>query len=170
MILFFLACIPDDVKDTSSLESQASDDSQPTSGDDSQPNAQQSIVGDWLSEGDHVAPLLQAYGISRVEAHFKMDLTYQTDASDTGGHSYSLGGTYSVDTSTLPGTIVVTQTTPQSLVAEGIWEVDGNTLRYEVAQTSPDQGFVPPTPEGGFGSTGGPNVDPNVNIQIYVKM
>ena len=49
----------------------------------------------------------------------------------------------------------------------GIYEVDGNTLTYEVVQVDPDYGFTPPTPESGFGSTGGPNMTEGINVQVY---
>ena len=169
ILALFLACVPDDVKDSTPNDSLSTDSQGNTGGDDTDnTNTEQNIVGDWLSEGDNLSGLFN--GISKVEAHFKANLSYTASATATNGAVYDFAGTYTVDTSTLPCGITASQTSPQITTAVGIWQVDGNTMRYEVAQTSPDQGFSPPTPEGGFGSTSGPNVDPGVNIQTYVRM
>jgi hypothetical protein len=32
---------------------------------------------------------------------------------------------------------------------------------------SPDYGYDPPTPEGDFGSSSGPDLDPGANVQVY---
>lgn len=179
LFAILLACVPDDVpggkdSDTSTTDDSSGNNQQDDSGnnnpDDSDNNqTEQSITGSWRSEGDNVAPLLQASGVAWVDATFKSDGTYTTQVGDTAGKTYDLAGTYSVDTSTLPGTIIANQTSPFAATAEGIWQVDGSTLTYEVAQTSPDKGFTPPTPEEGFGSTKGTNVQEGVNIQIYVR-
>jgi hypothetical protein len=166
MIWLLLACVPDDVPEESGLKG---DDSSVET-DDSNPPAEQSIVGDWRSEGENVADLLVAAGLTWVEAHFETNSTYSIQFEMTDGKTYDLAGNYTVDTSTLPGSIVVNQTSPAAVTAEGIWQVDGNILSYEVAQTSGSSSFIPPTPEGGFGSTSGPNVEPGVNIQLYVRM
>jgi hypothetical protein len=78
-----------------------------------------------------------------------------------------LVGTFVADEGTSPATIVLTQTSPYAATAEGIYQVDGDTLTYEVVQTQPDYGFLPPTPETGFGSTSGTGLNPGDNIQIY---
>jgi hypothetical protein len=74
-----------------------------------------------------------------------------------------------VDASTSPGSITLTQASPYAATAVGIYQVDGDTLTYEVVQTLPDYGFTPPTSETGFGSTSGPGLDADVNIQIYQR-
>lgn len=170
-----LGCVPDSVKDTAPLDTgTSSDDSgtggtdeSGTGGDDTAPS-EQKITGAWRSEGDNIAPLLLAAGVAKVDAQFNGDGSYTTVVTDTGGRTFNLAGSYTVSTATLPGTVSMRQTVPTSLEAEGIWQVDGSRLRYEVVQTSPDQGFTPPTPSGGFGSTRGANVEPDSNIQIYV--
>ncbi len=172
LALLFAACIPDDVADDSgtkesTTDSQSTDDSSPT--DDSEASEDQIITGTWLSEGDDISDLLAAGGFVKITATFKGDGTYTTDATDSRGTTYNLAGTYTVDTTTLPGTLVANQTTPTAVTAEGIWQVNGDTLLYEVAQTSPDKGFTPPTPQGGFGSTTGPNVEPGINVQTYKR-
>ena len=178
LFALLLACVPDDVPGGKDSDTSTPDDSSNNQQDDSSNNQQddsdnnqteQSLVGSWRSEGDNVAPLLQASGVAWVDATFNANGSYTTQVGDTAGKNYNLAGSYTVDTSTLPGTIIATQTSPFSATAEGIWEVDGNTLTYEVAQTSPDNGFTPPTPDGGFGSTKGTNVEEGVNIQKYVR-
>lgn len=167
ILALFMACIPDDVADDTGKESQVdSSRNDDSSQEDRDPG---DLMGDWLSEGDNISPLLEAGGFVRIFASFKANGTYITDATDSGGTTYNLAGTYTVDTATFPGTIVALQTTPTSVTAEGIWMVEGDILTYEVAQTSPNKGFTPPTPEGGFGSTTGPNVEPGINVQTYVR-
>ena len=173
ILALFMACIPDDVADDSATKESTTDSQSggddSSSTDDSEPAGDQDITGAWLSEGDNISDLLAAGGFVKITANFKSDGTYTTDATDSRGTTYNLAGTYTVDTSTLPGTIVAHQTTPTSVTAEGIWQVNGDTLLYEVAQTSPDKGFTPPTPQGGFGSTTGPNVEPGINVQTYKR-
>lgn len=170
----FLACIPDDVKSGDSAADTAVDSSDNNdSGDSSETttdtNTAQDIVGNWISEGENVSPLFQASGFSVILAGFEKDGSSTATVTDTKGKSYDFAGTYTIDTSTNPGTIEVVVLTPVQATSQGIWQVQGNKLTYEVAQISPDKGFVPPTPEKGFGSTTGPNVEAGVNVQIYVR-
>jgi len=72
-----------------------------------------------------------------------------------------------VSAATDPGTISLSQSVPTEATAEGIWQVSGTTLTYEVVQTDPDFGFTAPTPEAGFGSTAGPGLTPDINVQVY---
>ena len=128
------------------------------------------LVGDWISEGANISPLFQTATFDYVEitAAFEADGTYQVDAVNGGGTTTTFTGTFTTDDSTDPATITLIQTVPSDATSEGIWQVDGTDLTYEVVQTSPDFGFVPPTPATGFGSTSGPNIEPDVNIQLYV--
>lgn len=172
-----LGCVPDGVKDTAPLDSRQHIDDTVTGGaDDSDPpddsagntGTEQRITGSWRSEGEDIAPLLLAAGVAKVDATFNGDGSYTTVVTDTQGRVFNLAGSYTVSTATDPGTISLSQTVPTSLEAEGIWQVSGSRLTYEVVQTSPDQGFTPPTPQAGFGSTRGANVEAGSNIQIYV--
>ena len=130
----------------------------------------QALVGDWTSEGENVSPLLssETFDIVEIDASFEADGTYEVTSVDGSGTTVTYTGTYVTDVSTTPATITLTQLTPTEVTSEGIWEVDGTTLTYEVVQTSPDFGFVPPTPEAGFGSTSGPGLVADVNVQVYV--
>lgn len=174
ILALLLACIPDDVKesagtDTSSTSTQDSTSQTQTTDTEDSGTSKQDITGDWLSEGNNLSPLFQASGFSKIVATFEKNGDSTAVATDTKGKSYTFKGTYSVDTSTLPGTIEVVVLSPIQATSEGIWQVDGDKLTYEVAQIDPDQGFSPPTPKEGFGSTTGPNVEAGANIQVYVR-
>ncbi len=127
------------------------------------------IVGDWNSSGDDVAPLLSGAPalFADIDAAFEADGTYEVIATNTDGNATTFTGTYTVDTSTDPHGITLTQTVPQEATSVGIFEVDGTTMTYEVVQTVPDFGFVAPTPATGFGSTSGNGLAADVNTQVY---
>lgn len=137
-------------------------------GDPTVPTA--GIVGVWVSEGSRLSDLFAGdpFDYVMVEAHFKADASYVVTSEDAGGTSYVLTGTYVAEEGT-PGTIALSQVQPYVAEASGIWQVDGDELRYEVVQTLPDYGFAPPTPEAGFGSTAGPGMTPGVNVQVYLR-
>ena len=134
----------------------------PGTGDD--PSA---IYGTWLSAGDNVAPGFEAFGITEIEAIFNEDGSYVVNAT-TGVGPFQQTGTYTTS-ATSEGeirSIRLEQSTPTQLVAEGIYEVDGTTMRYEVLDTS--QG-TPATPAGGFGSSIAGDADPGTWTQVYVR-
>ena len=98
-------------------------------------------------------------------------MSYTVEQFDTNGTKLTLSGVYT-QTKSSEGdiyTIEVNQSSPAALVSEGIFEVSGSTMRYEIVQTSPDIGAIPPTPAGGFGSTNGGALG-NINIQVYQKI
>ena len=126
------------------------------------------LQGNWISQGADIAPLLagEPFNYVRVEASFREDGSYTVTSEDSNGDSWPLTGTWSALEGT-PGTVTLSQAEPYEATAEGIWQVDGATLTYEVVQTSPDYGFLPPTPSSGFGTTTGPGLEPGINVQIY---
>jgi len=156
----------DDSGMTDDTDGTVSSDDTGTTGDGSD-----AIVGTWVSEGDDVSPLFggDPFNYTRVVAVFEASGDLAATATDASGGTVDFVSTYTVDTSTYPGTIVVAQTVPYVATSEGIWQVDGDTLTYEVVQTDPDYGYTPPTPDTGFGSTAGPNLTPDVNIQYYQR-
>jgi len=164
-----LACVPDDVDDTSTTDTAdtaASIDTDPgTTG------PADAFVGRWVSEGADLSPLFggDPFNYVLIEADFRDDGTYTVVGEDAAGASYDFAGSYLVDDGTSPGTIVQTQTVPYDAVAEGIWSVSGDTLTFEVVQTSPDYGYTAATPEGGFGSTAGPGLAAGDNVQTYQR-
>jgi hypothetical protein len=130
------------------------------------------LVGEWLSEGENVAPLLvQVLNLTSVQATFE-EVTYVVTSTDGDGAMYEQTGTWTSEL--CPGSdtkyrIVLEQTAPSALTAEGIYEVDNcmdpALMRYEVIQTMPDLGAPAPTCDDDFG-TGPFGTD---NIQIFIR-
>jgi len=146
-----------------------------TSSDDGAP--QDPIVGTWVSEGGNVAPLLfnPPFRIRRIQATFNRDGSYVVVQRDSAGTEATLRGTYTTSPGGATGAnanirnIVANQNSPTAITAVGIYEVVGNTMRYEVAQTQPPlQGVTPPTAAAGFGSTSG-GAFGQANVQRYVR-
>ncbi|MDN5350720.1 MAG: hypothetical protein PWQ54_2116 [Bacteroidales bacterium] len=132
------------------------------------------IIGQWISAGANVAPLLISAGVDSIFADFKADFSYVVESYSVDGSKTTLSGTY-VQTKSSVGniwSIVVNQSSPSSLISEGIFEVmaeGGVSMKYEIAQTDPEiPGVTPATPEGGFGSTSG-GAFGMMNVQTYVK-
>jgi hypothetical protein len=141
-----------------------------TDGNDTTPEPV-TLQGVWLSEGENIAPLLvDLTGAMSITATFG-DNTFTVVTIDDQGQEVQQVGVY-VATPSEVGEIydiVLEQTMPSVITVEGIYEVDNSTdpptLRYEVVQTEPGVGAVPPTAEGGFGSTSfGADL-----TQIYVR-
>lgn len=187
-LLLLFACVTDDVKPggADSNTNTTIDDTGPTnptddtgSPDDSDPATDSDpvttgdndsiLVGDWLSEGSNIAPLLANFYIS-VLGSFENGGAYSVTATRENGNVDELSGTFTVDLSTTPHTIALVQVLPYDAVAEGIWQVSGSTLTYEIVQTEPNPyGYVAPTPSGGFGSSSGGTLQPGDNVQIFVR-
>lgn len=128
--------------------------------------------GTWLSAGANVAPLLAGapFNIDSIKAVFSTNLTY-TVTSYSGGTPTVLTGTYVQAASGIGNiwNITVNQTSPSALTSEGIFELNGVNMTYEIVQTQPAIGVAPPTALLGFGSTGG-GAFGNANIQKYVRV
>lgn len=130
------------------------------------------IQGEWESSGTDVAPLLVTlFGTDSIYASFKTDMTYVVEQYDSSGTKLTLTGVYTQAKSNVGDiwTIEVNQSSPATLVSEGIFEVSGTTMQYEIVQTSPDIGATPPTPAGGFGSTNGGALG-TLNVQTYQSL
>ncbi|MDP2311809.1 MAG: hypothetical protein Q8P41_02820 [Pseudomonadota bacterium] len=167
LALALFACTPDDVTD------EPKDTAGDTADTDTDPSTGPGDIHDaWVSEGDDISVLFSAppFAYVRIEATFNADASYVVTTTDGEGATADLTGTFVTDDSTNPGTITLTQATPYDATAVGIWQVERDTLSYEVVQTLPDYGFVPPTPDTGFGSTSGPGVAADSNVQIYQRM
>ena len=164
-LLGLSACMPDDVdgKDTASWEADTDTDTDADT--DTDTDSDQDITGSWISEGADLSPLFADF--TSITATFNADGSYAVVANYQ-GTDFDFNGTFTVDTSTSPNTIVLLQERPVA-TAEGIWEVgtDG-VLQYEVTQSDPNtKGYSVPTPEDGFGSTSGPGLKAGDNLQIY---
>ncbi|HHT22936.1 MAG TPA: hypothetical protein GXZ87_06440 [Bacteroidales bacterium] len=136
--------------------------------------AEDGIVGNWVSKGADVAPLLATYfKVDSITADFKSNNTYAV-VSYSGGTPTNYVGTF-VQTKSGTGaiwTIKLNQSTPSAVTSEGIFEItkvgEGYTMKYEVVQTEPDIGATPPTASAGFGSSNGGALGQN-NVQKFVK-
>lgn len=123
--------------------------------------SQNPIIGNWLSQGNDVAPLLASkpFYYTKITATFNTDGTYTVDGIDTSNKDTTFTGTWSAEQSSVPGiwNITVTQTQPASTLAVGIYQIDTGSapahMTYEVVQTQPTNGLAPPTADKGFGST-----------------
>lgn len=130
------------------------------------------LVGEWLSEGENVAPLLvNVLNLVSVQAIFA-DITFEVNSTNGDGAMGQQTGTYAIEL--CPGSdtkysITLDQTVPSAITVEGILEIDGcmdpAVMRYEVIQTQPDLGALAPTCDDDFGA-GQFGAD---NIQIFVR-
>ncbi len=139
------------------------------------------IIGNWYSSGDNVATLLVAYfDVDSIYAEFLDDNTYLVEQFNIGNTSttpdVTYTGTFVIEKSIVDEiwTIVLTQTLPFAGTSEGIFEIQTSpeVLWYEVVQTSGTQN-VPPTPEGGFGSSNGGTLvinEVNWNLQKFIRI
>lgn len=141
--------------------------------DDDDAGTANPLIGNWLSEGSNVAPLLAnpPLNVVSVTAEFNDNNTYTVVSTDTNNAQITFTGTYTLTPS---GTgdifnITLQQSAPTAVTSEGIFQISGNTLTYEVAQTVPSiAGVTPPTAAAGFGSTSGGALG-NANVQTFVK-
>jgi hypothetical protein len=176
-IAALFACLPDDWNGepydpaqwaaTGTAAATAPD---PTDDTGAAPAGEAGLVGSWVSAGEDLSPLFAGppFQYQRIEASFNEDGSYRVDSTDQGGAVYTLLGTYTVEVGAGgPQVVRLSQTDPYEAEAEGIWQVEGDRLTYEVVQVEPDYGFAPPTPEGGFGSTSGQGLAPGDNVQVY---
>lgn len=119
---------------------------------------QEKIVGTWLSAGDDVAALLAAdpFNYDSVLVVFNENLTVTLNSHvRDGAWSGEVPGTY-VITESETGEIHSIAIDYTAFAQEGIFQiVDGtvDVMTLEMVQTVPDQNFVVPTPEAGFGAT-----------------
>lgn len=130
------------------------------------------LMGEWQSSGADVSTLLvDLFAIDSIYANFRTDNTFVFEQFDSSGTKSVMEGTYS---QTMSGvgqiwTIKVQQTSPIPLTLEGIFEIAGNTMVYEVLQTIPNVGGTPPTAQLGFGSSISGALG-NTNVQTYRRI
>ncbi len=129
------------------------------------------LVGTWISAGSNVAPGLAAVGVDSILATFNEDQTY-TVLNYAGGSQATLTGTWVAGTQAEGQirSVTVTQISPSALTAQGIFQVSGTAMTYEVIQVEPAlQGVTAPTVAGGFGSTTIAGQANNAYVQHYDK-
>jgi hypothetical protein len=128
-------------------------------------------VGDWLSAGENVAPLLAGdpFNLDSVRVHLGEDQVVVLEQHVEGGSWTTLNGTYAV-TESQSGDVHSIEIIYPAFEQEGIIQVieaSPDTMLLEAVQVTPDIGAEPRTPETGFGS------DPTLgtaNIQTYVRV
>jgi len=117
------------------------------------------LTGTWVSEGaGSVAPGLAAapFKVKKIVATFNSNLSYTVVSTDSSNANVTYKGTYvaTENAGSTIKTIVLTQTEPTSVTSTGIFEAKGNSLTYEVIQTTPAiTGISAPVYTEGFGST-----------------
>ncbi len=124
-------------------------------------------VGEWLSTGADVAPILVTlFAYDSVRVTLNENNTVQLDTHPAGGAWTSLSGVYTA-TKSASGDVHAIAINYTAFEQEGIIQVIGGTpdkLWLEAVQTVPDIGAVPRTPATGFGSDAGLGA---LNIQKY---
>ena len=117
------------------------------------------LPGTWVSAGADVAPLLvELTGAQSITATFE-DQAFVVVTIDDQGQEVTQSGVYTATPSGFGNIfdIVLEQSSPAAVTAEGIFEIDTSVeppiMRYEIVQTMPSVGAIAPTAEGGFGST-----------------
>lgn len=142
-----------------------------SSDDDDNANDTDELVGTWLSQGaGQVAPGLAYFKVSKIVATFNDDQTYTVVSTDSSGTNITYTGTWTAGTQAA-GTIrsiTLNQSSPTTLTSEGIFQVTGTALKYEVLQTGLT-GYTLPSVTGGFGSSAYGGVATPIWIQNYVK-
>lgn len=129
------------------------------------------VHGSWESTGDNIAVILVPFA-SKIVANFNVDGTYSVVQTDLMGAEITLSGTFAQSESGVDGIwdITLNQSSPTQLTAEGIFTIEGNVLKYEVAQVDPAiTGVTAPTAEGGIGSTSGGAFGTS-NVQTYIAL
>lgn len=131
------------------------------------------LVGTWLSSGADMAKGFNGPPLNFVEITvvFNDNGTYDIDATNTEGGVTEMSGTWSSMASSQPGifTVVQNQTAPNVVTSEGIYQIDGDRMTFEIIQTQPSVGATPPTPEDGFGSTQLQGKKTDVWVQKYAR-
>ena len=131
------------------------------------------LVGTWVSTGTNVPLGLRALKVKAITATFNANNTYSVLSTDSSNNVTTMTGTWSAGAITTSGVIraiTVNQGSPTTLTSQGIFQVTGTGMRYEVIQVQPAlQGWTAPTITGGFGSTAYNGTAYAIYVQTYVK-
>lgn len=135
------------------------------------------IVGTWVSTGTNIPLGLRMAPIKakNIVATFNANNTYTVVSTDSSNANTTFTGTWTSAAGSTAGVIraiSLSQATPAALTSQGIFQVTGTTMKYEVIQTSPAiQGVTAPTVSGGFGSSAynGTPFPAQMYVQTYTK-
>lgn len=120
------------------------------------PSRQNDMVGTWISAGSDVSiGLSTTMRAAMVKATFRADSTYSIELTDSTHSVIRYSGTWSASGSQQSvRSITLTQISPSASVEQGVFQVAGARLTYEVVRTQPAvDGFTAATVAAGFGST-----------------
>jgi hypothetical protein len=116
---------------------------------------QDELIGAWVSTGSDVSIGLSATRrAAMVTAMFNADHTYRIELTDSARLVTTYTGTWAAS-GTLQSlrSITLTQMTPSAGVEQGVFQVSGARLTYEVTPVQAAQGTSAATVAGGFGSS-----------------
>ncbi len=165
-------CLPDDFdgydSDTDADTLVVDTDTDVDTDDDSSASSS-ALVGSWRSEGNDLSALFAtpALDIARIDASFYANGSYEVLSVDGSGGTSTFTGSYAVGSGT-PTSVDLVQSTPYTAESEGLFRVQSGVLTYEVVQTLPDYGNVPPS--GAFGTSSGPGFAAGENVQTYRRI
>ncbi|MGE5399680.1 MAG: hypothetical protein ACM3S2_04700 [Ignavibacteriales bacterium] len=146
--------------------------------------ATNAIVATWVSDGANVPfGLRMLLKVKKIVATFNSNNSYTVVQTDSSNKETTFTGTFTstesqysdtISTSATKGAklfdIVANQSTPNAVTSTGIYAISGNSMTYEIIQTSPVlAGVSAPTAQGGFGSTTINGAKNPYYIQKYVK-
>jgi hypothetical protein len=120
------------------------------------PSRHDEIVGTWISTGSDVAlGLSAAMRTAAVKATFSADSSYRIELIDSTHATVIFAGTWSVSgTPQSIRSITLTQIAPAAAVEQGVFQVNGARLTFEVVPIqSSNAPLTAATIAGGFGST-----------------
>jgi hypothetical protein len=133
------------------------------------PARQDEIIGTWISTGSDVAVgLTSTMRAAAVRATFKQDFTYTIELVDSTHATLTYAGTWSVSgAEETIRTIALAQTSPTTGSGQGVFQVSGARMTFEVGPMT-QQGFGSSNVAGGFGSSASPDgVASSVWIQRF---
>jgi hypothetical protein len=119
------------------------------------PSSRDRMIGTWISTGSDVAVgLSSSMRAAMVKATFRADDTYSIEITDSTHAVKTYAGTWSATGANGVRAITLVQTSPSASIDQGVFQIDGARLTYEVVKTQPAvDGMTAPTVAAGFGST-----------------
>lgn len=144
--------------------------------EDNDDDVPEGIIGNWVSEGANVAPLLSQYfSITRITAEFNVNGTYLVKSYTADNVETIYTGVFTQTESGVSDiwNIELVQSQPSAVTSQGIFQItttaaSARAMTYEVVQTNPALGTAP-TAAAGFGSTSAGALGQS-NVQKFVEV